>query len=77
MPPRAGAIVERQFVEVIIAPGIDEDARRRWRPSATCACWMRPLAGRAVAGLDYKRVGGGLLVQDRDRGSIGAADLRS
>ena len=38
----------------------------------TCGQW--PAAH--VAGLDYKRVNGGLLVQDRDIATIGAADLK-
>jgi phosphoribosylaminoimidazolecarboxamide formyltransferase / IMP cyclohydrolase len=73
----AGAILERQFVEVVVAPGIDEGAlpvlagKRNVRVLDTGPWQDAPLAS-----LEYKRIGGGLLVQDTDRGSIGAADLR-
>ena len=63
----AGAIVDRQFVEVIIAPAVDEDAlpllaaKKNVRVLA-CGEWPDTAAGR----LDFKRVNGGLLVQDAD-----------
>ncbi|MAT93507.1 MAG: bifunctional phosphoribosylaminoimidazolecarboxamide formyltransferase/inosine monophosphate cyclohydrolase [Halioglobus sp.] len=72
----AAAIVERQFVEVIIAPAVDEDAaaavaaKKNVRLLA-CGQWTAPQAA-----LDYKRVNGGLLVQDRDLGMVEAADLK-
>ncbi len=69
-------IVERQFVEVIIAPSVSEEAtallaeKKNVRLLA-CGEWSSP--GPA---LDYKRVNGGLLVQDRDLGMITRDDLR-
>ncbi len=73
----AQAIVERQFVEVIIAPSVSADARAVVAAKANvrlleCGQWP---AGRA-AGWDFKRVNGGLLVQSRDIGMITAADLK-
>ncbi len=62
----ARAIVERQFVEVIIAPAIHSEAcevvsaKKNVRLLA-CGDWSAP-----EARLDYKRVNGGLLVQDAD-----------
>ncbi|MCR8922983.1 bifunctional phosphoribosylaminoimidazolecarboxamide formyltransferase/IMP cyclohydrolase [Dasania sp. GY-MA-18] len=72
----ATAICERQFVEVIIAPSISDAAKAAVAEKKNvrlleCGAW-----GEAVADLDYKRVNGGLLVQDRDLGSITAADLK-
>lgn len=72
----AEAIIERQFVEVIIAPSIAEDALPSLSTKQNvrvlvCGEWSKP-----VAGLDFKRVNGGLLVQDRDLGMIEAEDLR-
>jgi phosphoribosylaminoimidazolecarboxamide formyltransferase/IMP cyclohydrolase len=70
------AIVERQFVEVIIAPFVSEEAaaavaeKKNVRLLA-CGKWAIP-----GAALDYKRVNGGLLVQDRDLGMVGPADLK-
>lgn len=73
----ASAIVEKQFVEVIIAPSVSEDAisvvqsKKNVRLLA-CGEWGET----APHGLDYKRVAGGLLVQDRDLGVITASDLK-
>ncbi|MFK8049044.1 MAG: bifunctional phosphoribosylaminoimidazolecarboxamide formyltransferase/IMP cyclohydrolase [Halioglobus sp.] len=72
----ASAIVERQFVEVIIAPTVSDDAvaviaeKKNLRLLA-CGEWAVP--GPAF---DYKRVNGGLLVQDRDMGMVGLDDLK-
>ncbi|SFA81655.1 bifunctional phosphoribosylaminoimidazolecarboxamide formyltransferase/IMP cyclohydrolase [Azotobacter beijerinckii] len=73
----AKAIVERQFVEVIIAPSVSAEARAVVAAKANvrlleCGQWPAERS----AGLDYKRVNGGLLVQSRDIGMIGAADLK-
>ena len=73
----AKAIVERQFVEVIIAPSISAEAREVVAAKANvrlleCGQWP----AERIAGLDYKRVNGGLLVQSRDIGMITEADLK-
>ena len=63
----AQAIVERQFVEVIIAPTVSAEAieavsaKKNVRLLA-CGEW----AAEALHRLDFKRVNGGLLVQDAD-----------
>jgi phosphoribosylaminoimidazolecarboxamide formyltransferase / IMP cyclohydrolase len=63
----ARAIVDRQFVEVIIAPKITEaasevvSAKKNVR-LLECGFWPEKPAAR----LDFKRVNGGLLVQDAD-----------
>ncbi|MGB1139331.1 MAG: bifunctional phosphoribosylaminoimidazolecarboxamide formyltransferase/IMP cyclohydrolase [Halioglobus sp.] len=72
----AAAICERQFVEVIIAPSVSDEAaaavaeKKNVRLLA-CGEWSEP-----ESAFDYKRVNGGLLVQDRDLGMITAADLK-
>ena len=71
----AAAIVERQFVEVIIAPSVSDEAvaavaEKKNVRLLVCGEWSAP-----GAALDYKRVNGGLLVQDRDLGMVGASDL--
>jgi phosphoribosylaminoimidazolecarboxamide formyltransferase/IMP cyclohydrolase len=72
----AAAIVERQFVEVIIAPGISDAAlaitgSKKNVRVLTCGEWTK--AGPA---LDYKRVNGGLVVQERDVGMVTLDDLK-
>ena len=69
----AAAIVERQFVEVIIAPRISAEARAAVAAKANvrlleCGEW----GTERQADWDYKRVNGGLLVQSRDIGMITA-----
>jgi len=73
----AKAILERQFVEVIVAPAIEAAAlpilagKQNIRV-LECGAW--DAAG--VEGLDYKRVTGGLLVQQRDTGGVTEHDLK-
>ncbi|MBT8120496.1 MAG: bifunctional phosphoribosylaminoimidazolecarboxamide formyltransferase/IMP cyclohydrolase [Gammaproteobacteria bacterium] len=62
----AKAIVERQFVEVIIAPAVSSEAvnavaEKKNVRLLECGQWHD-----AAPRLDYKRVNGGLLVQDAD-----------
>ena len=73
----AGAIIERQFVEVIIAPVVEPAAlpvlaTKKNVRVLECGNWPE----QRVPGLDFKRVNGGLLVQDRDLGRITTADLK-
>ncbi len=73
----AKAIVERQFVEVIIAPSVSAEAREVVASKANvrlleCGQWPAERA----PGWDFKRVNGGLLVQSRDIGMIQEADLK-
>ncbi len=63
----ARTIVERQFVEVIVAPRVSEAASQAVAAKKNvrlleCGDWAAELAHR----LDFKRVNGGLLVQDAD-----------
>jgi phosphoribosylaminoimidazolecarboxamide formyltransferase/IMP cyclohydrolase len=73
----ARTLIERQFVEVLIAPGFEAEAlsalaeKKNLRALACGA-----LAPGAQSGLDLRRVNGGLLVQDRDAGMVQADTLR-
>ena len=72
----AAAIVERQFVEVVIAPRLEPEALAPLadKPNVrVLECGALPAAPRAA--LDFKRVAGGLLVQDRDVGAVARDDL--
>lgn len=72
----AKAIVDKQFVEVIIAPSIEDEAKEVVAAKAnvrllSCGQW----GAKATPAFDFKRVNGGLLIQDRDLGMVGLADL--
>jgi len=72
----AAEIVARQFVEVIVAPAVSKNAHAALRSKENVrvlVCGEFPETGE---GVDYKRVSGGLLVQDRDSGMVTEADLR-
>ena len=63
----AKAIIDRQFVEVIIAPSVSQEAsnivsEKKNVRLLSCGEW----SGEAVQRLDFKRVNGGLLVQEAD-----------
>ncbi|SFN74908.1 IMP cyclohydrolase /phosphoribosylaminoimidazolecarboxamide formyltransferase [Izhakiella capsodis] len=72
----AQAIISRQFVEVIIAPSVTDAALNVTSSKQnvrvlTCGQWQQ-----RIAGLEFKRVNGGLLVQDRDLGIVDPDKLR-
>ena len=64
-----GRILERQFVEVIIAPGVEQGVVEMFEKKPS----VRLLTVRALdqtwVQADYRRVQGGLLIQDTDTGS--------
>lgn len=75
----AQAIVERQFVEVIIAPSVADgvlDITAAKKNVRVLVCGDLPNPSERKAQLDYKRVNGGLLVQDQDLGMINKSDLK-
>jgi phosphoribosylaminoimidazolecarboxamide formyltransferase/IMP cyclohydrolase len=72
----AQAIIDRQFVEVIIAPTISNAAKEIVSAKKNvrlleCGQWEHHSEG-----LEFKRVNGGLLVQDRDTGMVNPHDLK-
>lgn len=74
----AQAIIDRQFVEVIIAPSISAEARRilEDKPNIrllACGPWQ---TGEFQNALDFKRIGGGLLVQDQDLAMLDPGALK-
>ncbi len=86
----AKAIIDKQFVEVIVAPSIDDDAatvtaaKKNVRVLATggwdtcgSAAGSATVTAQAQLGqFEYKKISGGLLVQDTDLGKISASDLK-
>ncbi len=73
----AAEIAKRQFVEVIIAPAIDDAAQAVLAKKQNVRVLVTGTWSEVYhAALDFKRVGGGLLVQDKDIGTITAADIK-
>jgi len=73
----AKAIIGQQFVEVIVAPSVSSEAVEiiSQKPNIrllTTGDWQ----GQLTEEFDYKRVNGGLLVQDRDFGMVELCDLK-
>ena len=74
----AKTIIERQFVEVIIAPTISEAALSQLSNKTNVRVLESGIwTGGDEPSLDFKRVAGGLLVQDGDHGKISAAELKT
>ncbi len=73
----AAAILERQFVEVILAPTIAKDALALLASKDNIRVLETGDLSKPVSQLlEYKSVSGGLLVQTRDDGTIRPQDLR-
>ena len=85
----AAELVARQFVEVLIAPAITPEARAVFAAKQNVRLLEVPLAATPNAsearresqeahwaGLDAKRVGGGMLLQTQDRKNVTIGELR-
>ena len=69
-------IIAKQFVEVIIAPSVDDDAKVILSAKQNIRALECGDLSSAQPSLDYKRVTGGLLVQDKDLGVITENDIK-
>ena len=67
--------VSGQFAEVIIAPEITTEARQVFGAKQNLRVLIVPL-GSSTGALDFKRVGGGLLVQTADEARITQSDIK-
>jgi phosphoribosylaminoimidazolecarboxamide formyltransferase/IMP cyclohydrolase len=73
----ARSIIERQFVEVIIAPEVDDEALAVLADKANVRVLRTgDWSNTNPAGFDFKKVSGGLLVQTSDHGCIDSDDLK-
>ena len=73
----AATILERQFVEVVIAPEVEKSALSLFakKPNVrvlACGRW----SDQGETALDFKRIAGGVLVQDADRDTLMMSDLK-
>jgi len=71
----AAAAVAKQFVEVVIAPEFDAEARAALAGKENVRVLAVPM-GRDTQRYDLKRVGGGILVQTPDARSVTAAEIK-
>lgn len=67
--------VGRQFVEVVIAPEYTQGALERFASKQNVRLLQIALH-HALPGADFKRVGGGVLIQSADSRNVGDGDLR-
>ena len=65
----------KQFVEVLIAPGFTPEARALFAAKQNLRVLEVPL-GNGSNALDFKRVGGGMLLQTPDLKNVARAELR-
>ena len=73
----AAAIIDRQFVEVLAAPGVSAEAARALAAKPNVRVLVLGDLGHAPTGeLEGRSVTGGLLVQTRDTGMVEAKDLK-
>ncbi len=71
----AAEAISKQFVEVLIAPSISESARAVFASKQNVRLLEVPM-GTGENHFDYKRVGGGLLIQSPDTLNVQRADLK-
>ena len=72
----ASAILERQFVEVIIAPEADDEARTLCSRKENVRLLVTGPLDNSNTRYDLRSVNGGLLVQDRDLGMVDVTELK-
>ena len=72
----AQTIAERQFVEVIIAPTVSAEAKEALVKKKNVRVLECGEFSQPQKRLDFKRVNGGLLVQEADQDSVSLADLK-
>lgn len=71
----AAQAVAKQFVEVLIAPSFTEEAKQVFAAKQNVRLLEIPL-GAGINRYDFKRVGGGLLVQSPDAKNVLPADIQ-
>jgi phosphoribosylaminoimidazolecarboxamide formyltransferase/IMP cyclohydrolase len=75
LDPATVQAVAKQFAEVVIAPRVEPEALKLFEAKANLRVLEIPLA-RDVQAHDYKRIGGGLLVQRSDARVVERKELR-
>jgi len=69
-------LIAETFMEVVIAPGFSDGAREVLAAKKNLRLLLAPSAEPVTGGLEFKRVNGGLLVQERDAHCLDRAACR-
>jgi phosphoribosylaminoimidazolecarboxamide formyltransferase/IMP cyclohydrolase len=72
----AAAIIERQFVEVIVAPAVDGAAREVCAKKENVRLLVTGSMNATNSRFEVRSVNGGLLLQSRDLGMVSASELK-
>ena len=72
----AKSIINQQIVEVIIAPQISNDARSALSQKENIRVLECGDLKKAKQSFDFKKISGGLLIQDKDLATLSSSDLR-
>ena len=72
----AQSITEKQFVEVIIAPKINDNAKSILSKKENIRVLECGELNKAHQSFDYKKISGGLLIQDKDLVTLKSSDLK-
>jgi phosphoribosylaminoimidazolecarboxamide formyltransferase/IMP cyclohydrolase len=73
----AAAIIERQFVEVIVAPAVDPEARDVCARKENVRLLVTGALAPSNSRVELRSVNGGLLLQTRDRGMVTDSEVRT
>ena len=72
----ANALLERQFVEVLVAPALNTEARDACARKDNVRVLVTGAAGPVTADLELRTINGGLLAQTRDVANVAREDLQ-
>jgi phosphoribosylaminoimidazolecarboxamide formyltransferase/IMP cyclohydrolase len=72
----ANALLERQFVEVLVAPGLNAEAREACARKDNVRVLVTGDAGPVAPDLELRTINGGLLAQTRDVANVAREDLQ-
>jgi len=72
----AAKLISETFMEVVIAPGFSDEARTILATKPNLRLLLAPSAEPVTGGWEFKRVNGGLLVQERDAHLLQQDDCR-
>ena len=72
----AQSIIEKQFVEVIIAPKINDSAKNVLLSKENVRVLECGELKKAEPAFDYKKISGGLLIQDKDLITLNSEDMK-